>query len=94
MLSATGLGAFITPTSLFAVGENTYMEAVKDALKRRPGAEHLLQATTDVSSMGIPLLYQRVCIQTRGIAIKFRNPDLEMPERAPSPLPRAPERSR
>jgi hypothetical protein len=94
MLSGMGLGAFIMPTSLFAVGENTYMEAVKDALKRRPGAEHLLQATTDVSSMGIPLLYQRVCIQTRGIAIKFRNPDLETPERAPSPLPRAPERSR
>jgi hypothetical protein len=52
-------------------GTNTYAAAVKAALRQRPGAEHLLQATTDVSSFGIPLLYRHVCVEVRGIAVQF-----------------------
>jgi hypothetical protein len=57
-------------TGIFVGGvSNTYQEAVKQALASRPGAEHLLQATADLSAHGVPLLYERVCVLTRGLAI-------------------------
>lgn len=72
-------GHYVLPLRLFGVtgifvggDSNTYQEAVKDALSHQPGAEHLLQATADVSAHGVPLIYERVCVLTRGLAIAFQ----------------------
>jgi hypothetical protein len=70
-------GHYILPLRLLGLmgigvsGANTYQDAVKDALAKRPGAEHLLQATTDLSAHGVPLIYERICVMTRGLAVSF-----------------------
>lgn len=72
-------GHYVLPIRLFGVTgifvggrSNTYQAAVKEALASRPGAQHLLQATSDFSAHGVPLIYERVCVTTTGLAVTFK----------------------